>query len=756
MATFPAQVRPASRMSRRTFMAGAAGLTFTVVTGFPRALLAPARAAAIAPNGRTLPVTAWVTLSTDNTVAIVSPAVEMGQGSLTSIPLVLAEELDADWPRVVVIPASPSDEIYGNPGFGHIMYTAGSNAVKGYFDEVRTFGAQVRRVLLENAGRRWGVPLAELSTEPNTVVHPLSGRRMSYGEIAAFAEVPATAPEIQPADLKKPSEFRLIGKDVMRVELPTKVNGSAPYSGNVWLSGMLYGAVLRAPVEGSGPDRIDDATARTIPGIVDIIRLPYGVGVVAQTLPAAFAAKQALKVTWTRAGKAWGFDSEKAAAQYAEAARNLAHKGLMWKKVGDAPAMLADAARVYEGVYLCDYAYHAQMEPLNAVASVSPLGDAVDIWCGTQSQTMAVTAAAKALGVPPQQVRFRGLPLGGGSGILLGGAFGRRGNRDQEFIVDAVLLSRQAKRPVKVQWTREDDVRNGRFRPMTAHFIRAGFDAAGNCIAWYDRIACENTTLYQDPVRFQKAGDQDFIDLFGTGPESYDVPAILIEHLPRDSGVRTASLRGIGFGANKFATEVLMDEIAAKRGMDPAAFRLRLLRKTPRAQEVVRRVIAMSDFHRERPERGLGLAFVDYSGTLIAGVAEVSVDRARGKITVHNFWIAIDPGIAVQPDNIVAQTEGAAVFGLGLALTERITIKDGVVEQNNFNNYEVPRMRDVPPISVDVISTDNPPSGIGQMATPVVAPAVSNAVAALTGARLRRTPMAPDRVVAALSGRGWP
>ena len=737
-------------------MTGAAGLTFTVATGLPRALLAPAQAAAIAPSARKLPVTAWVTLSTDNTVAIVSPPVEMGQGSLTSIPLVLAEELDADWAHVVVIPAFPSDEIYGNPGFGHIMYTAGSNAVKGYFDEVRTFGAQVRRVLLENAGRRWGVPLTELSTEPNTVVHPSSGRRMSYGEIAAFAEVPATAPEIRPADLKKTSAFRLIGKDVMRLELPTKVNGSAPYSGNVWLSGMLYGAVLRAPVEGSGPDRIDDATARTTPGIVDIIRLPYGVGVVAQTLPAAFAAKQALQVTWTRAGKTWGFDSEKAATQYAEAARNLAHKGLVWQKVGDAPAMLAGAARVYERVYLSDYAYHAQMEPLNAVASVSPPGDAVDIWCGTQSQTMAVAAAAKALGIPPEQVRFRGLPLGGGSGILLGGAFGRRGNRDQEFVVDAVLLSRQVKRPVKVQWTREDDVRNGRFRPMTAHFIRAGFDAAGNCIAWYDRIACENTALYQDPVRFQKARDQDFIDLSGTGPESYDVPAILIEHLPQDSGVRTASLRGIGFSANKFATEVLMDEIAAKLGIDPAVFRLRLLKKSPRAEQVVRRVIAMSDFYRKRPARGLGLAFVDYSGTFIAGVAEVSVDRARGNIAVHNLWIALDPGIAVQPDNIVAQTEGAAVFGLGLALTERITIKDGVVEQSNFHNYEVPRMRDVPPISVDVISTDNPPSGVGQMATPVVAPAVSNAVAALTGARLRRTPMTPDRVVAALSDRGWP
>jgi isoquinoline 1-oxidoreductase subunit beta len=650
----------------------------------------------------------------------------------------------------------PSDALYGNPGFGHIMYTAGSSTITGYFDEVRRFGAEVRRVLIDNAARHWHLPADELSTEPNTVVHAKSGRRLSYGDIAAFAELPAAAPEIGPADLKRPSAFRLIGKDVMRVELPTKVNGSAPYSGNVWLPNLLYGAVLRAPVEGSAPDKIDDAAARAMPGVVKIVRLPYGVGIVATTLPVAFAAKQALDVTWTRAGAAWGFDSEKAAESYVKAARTRTRPGLLWRKAGDASAAFAAAARIYEGAYLCDYAYHAQMEPLNAVASVSSDGRTADIWCGSQSETMAVAAAAKALGIPEDRVRLHGLPLGRGSGILLGGGFGRRGNRDQDFVVDAVFLSKAVQRPVKVQWTREDDVHNGRFRPMTAHFVRAGFDAAGNCTAWHDRVASENTTLYQDPIRFAKAKNQDFINMSGTGPEGYDVSAVLVEQLPQRSGVRTASLRGIGFDANKFATEVLIDEIATQRSVDPAALRLRLLGKNSRAQAVVRRVIERSEFQRKRTGRGLGLAFVSYSGTLIAGVAEVSVDRTSGKITTHNLWFAVDPGIAVQPDNVAAQIESAAIYGLGLALTERITLVNGVVQQNNFTDYQVPRMRDVPEIYVDVLSTDNHPTGVGQMATPVVAPAISNAVAALTGARLRRTPMTPDRVMAALHGKAWP
>src|SRR5438105_9953597 len=321
--------------TRREFMVGAAGLTFTVLMDGCAAMRTEERSAgaalASAPAGGAKTVNAWASLAQDGTVYIVNPAVEMGQGSQTAIPLIIAEEMDADWSRVVIVPAAPDDKIYGNPGFRGLMYTAGSATVTGYWDSVRVFGAQVRRVMMQNAARIWNVPLAELSTEPSTVVHAKSGRRMSYGDIAAVAELPAVAPAIKPEELKKPSEYRLIGKDVMRVELPSKVDGTAQYSIDVQLPGMLYGAMLRGPVEGAAPQSIDDAGSRAIPGVVRIVRMPFGVGVVAETPWAAFDAKDALKVTWDRGresagdvrSRAFAHDSDKAIAVYASAAKDL-------------------------------------------------------------------------------------------------------------------------------------------------------------------------------------------------------------------------------------------------------------------------------------------------------------------------------------------------------------------------------------------------------------------------------------------------
>src|ERR1700704_5098023 len=293
-----------TRLSRRQIMTGAAGLTFAIALGAPRR----ARAGVLAGARRGKALSPWVSIAEDGTITLMSPATEMGQGSMTSLPLIIAEELDADWQKVRIIPAPPNPAIYGNPAFGGVMmYTAGSNAVTAYFRPLRTFGAQVRRVLLNNAAKHWGVPLDELTTEPSVVVHAKSGRRLTYGELAAFAEIPAEPPEIKPEDLKKPTQFRLIGKDVMRIELPSKVNGSATYSIDVQVPGMLYGAVLRAPVEGSAPHRIDDAKAKAVPGVTAVVRLPHGVGVIAETAWAAFSGRQAMieSVTWTRTGTAW-------------------------------------------------------------------------------------------------------------------------------------------------------------------------------------------------------------------------------------------------------------------------------------------------------------------------------------------------------------------------------------------------------------------------------------------------------------------
>ena len=727
-------------INRRRMMVGAAGFTFGVVVGVPSPFWFDSGAAQAA--GKDVTINPYVTISTDGIISIMSPAAEMGQGSLTALPLIIAEDLDADWGKVRVVPSPASDAIYGNPQFGNLQYTAGSATVTGYYRNLRMFGAQVRQVLLDNAARQWGVPVGELATEPSMVVHAKSGRRLSYGEIAAFAEVPAKAPEIKPAQLKKTSEFRLIGKDVQRVELPGKVNGTAQYSIDVQLPGMLYGTILRAPVEGSAPEKIDDTAARAIEGVIRTVRLPFGVGVLAETPWAAFKAKSALKVTWSRNAKAWGYSDTAAYQPFAAAARDLTRAGLAWEKVGDAPAALAQAQTVVEGEYRCDYAYHAQMEPLNSVASVSPAGDAVEIWCGTQSQTMAVTAAAKVLGIPNERVTF--------NGMLLGGGFGRRGHRDEEFVVDSVLMSKAAKKPVKVLWSREDDVKNGRFRPLYAHYLRAGLDGAGHIVALHQRIACDQVLAFQDPVRNASSKGLDNIAMRGSELKTYDIPHRLAEQISQDTGIRTSSLRAIGVGPNKFASEVFLDEVAVKRGIDPVALRLELLKNTPRGRDVVEAVAKMADWGRKREGRGLGFAYCDYSGTQLGAVIEVSVERASGQIRVHHVWLTIDPGIAVQPDNVIAQTESSIVYGLGLALTERITLNDGVVVQSNFYDYQVPRMRDVPEMHIKLMVTDNHPTGAGQMATPLIAPAIANAVYQLTGVRIRRTPMLASQVKQAL------
>jgi isoquinoline 1-oxidoreductase beta subunit len=727
-----------SALSRRQVMVGAAGFSFALA--LDRATLSAALAADAADRS----LSPWVSIAPDGTITILSAATEMGQGSMTTLPLILAEELDADWSMVRIVPAPTLDAIYGNPGFGGMMYTAGSNAVTSYFKPLRIFGSQVRKILLDNAASKLGVPVEELTTAASVVMHARSGRRLSYSDIATFAEVPGQAPEIKPEALKRTSDFRLIGRDVMRVELPQKINGSAQYSIDVQVPDMLYGAVLRAPVEGASPVDFAEAGVKAIAGVVAVVRLPWGVGIVAETPWAGFAARQAVadSVSWSSTGKGWGFDSDRGLEGFAAIARASDAPATDWFKLGDVRAEMPKAASTFEAEYRCDYAYHAQMEPLNAVASVSIAGDAAEIWCGTQSQTMAQEAAAKVLGITRDKVKLHDM--------LIGGGFGRRGPRDMDFLIDAVLLSKAVAKPVKVMWTREDDVHNGRFRPLSAHYLRVGFDASGRILAWQHRLVGDRVTPFADPVRYEKSGKKDFILMLGADVRGYDVPHQLVEQVYQDTGMRTAPLRGISFTANKFATETFIDEIALKRGSDPLLFRLELMSKAPRARNVLSRVAQMADWNRKRADHGLGVAYIDYSGSQLAAVVEVSVDRRSGQIKVHGVWCTIDCGVAVQPDNVVAQTESSTVYGLGLALSERITMRNGVIEQANFYDYLVPRSHNVPPMHIEVVQTDNHPTGVGQMATPLIAPAISNAVMQLTGVRLRHTPFTPDRVKKAL------
>ena len=726
-----------SHINRRDLLrTSAAGLSFAfTLAADPRALIAEA-VAADAP----LSASAWITIATDGTITIVSPAAEMGQGSFTTLPLIIAEELDADWSKVKpVLPPAWDDKAYGNPAYGGTFQTSASASVHGYFKALRIAGAQARRVLLDAVAAKWNVPAGELSTEPSVVVHKASNRRVTYGEIASFAKAPAELPKIEEKDLKPTASFRLIGKDVPRAELPSKVTGAAKYAQDVQVPGMVYAAVLQSPYFGGAPETVDDSAARKVAGITDVVKLPDGVGVIGTSVEATQAAKALLKVTWGDAPGA-KHDSERALEEFAAVGRDKSREGVPYEKVGDAKAAMAKAKRVFRGEYRTRYVYHAQMEPLSATASVSPDGKSAEIWAGTQGATGLLNQAAALLQTDRAKLTLHQHVLGGG--------FGRRGQ--QEVIMDALRLSKAVGKPVKLVWSREDDLTFGKFRPMTAHHIEAGFDDSGKLVAWYHRIVSESVVAYTAAMAGTRPAPVDRIVMKGSPIPQYPFANKLAEHVIMPGRARLAPWRGVGNGHNAFAAESFLDEIAKDLGKDPIAFRLEIAEGVPRMQHLLRTVSDMSDWKRKRDGTALGVATMVKDDTLAAGVAEVSVDRASGKVKVHNVWVAIDAGIAVQPRNIAAQTEGSIVYGLGHVLREKIVIKDGRVLQSNFTDYEITRMSDVPNIEVKVVSTDNPPTGAGEDGLPVLACAVGNAIATLTGVRLRELPFAPERVRGAL------
>jgi isoquinoline 1-oxidoreductase beta subunit len=407
---------------------------------------------------------------------------------------------------------------------------------------------------------------------------------------------------------------------------------------------------------------------------------------------------------------------------------------------GDAKAAMKGATRVFRGDYRTRYVYHAQMEPLSATASISADGKSAEIWAGTQSPTGLLVQVARLLETDRSKITLHQ--------HLLGGGFGRRSQ--QEVVLDAVRLAKAVGKPVKLVWSREDDIAFGKFRPMTAHHIEAGFDASGKMIAWHHRIVSESVVAYTAAAVGGKPPSVDRIVMKGSPIAQYPIPNKLAEHVIEPGGTRLSPWRGVGNGHNAFAAECFLDEIATELGKDPIAFRLELSEGAPRMQHLLRVVHEMSDWTRKRDGRGLGVATMVKDDTLAAGVAEVSVDRASGKVKVHNVWCAIDAGIAVQPRNLAAQTEGSIVYGLGHVLREQIVIKDGAVQQSNFSDYEITRMSDVPNIEVRVVSTDNPPTGAGEDGLPILACAVGNAIATLTGVRLRELPFSPERVRGAL------
>jgi len=726
-----------TKISRRAFLQTTGALTFSfTIAGQVTKALAQDGAARF---------NAWVSIAADGTITVQVPVAEMGQGAATALPLILAEELDADWSKVSYQWAPPIAKVYGNyhPLFGGAMITAASISTPGYWTSLRLAGAQARRVLLDNVAQQWGVPVSELTTEPSLVVHKASNRKISYGDVVKFAKVPEQPPQMSEADLKKPSQFRLIGRsDIPRTDVPSKTNGSAKYGIDVRLPGMLYASVLEAPYDGAKAAQVNSDEVAKMTGVKRVLSLPFGVAVLADSVHAANKGRSALKVKWDGGSNPnASFDSEKALAEYARNAKDPNAKAMTAFEKGDARSALSGAAKTMEAEYSSVHCYHAQMEPMNCVARVAADGQSAEVWTGTQSNALAAFVASTVLKTTPDKIRVHQ--------HLLGGGYGRRIWPDA--VAQAVVLANITKEPVKLILTREDDLTAARPRPMTYHAIKAGLDGSGNLVAWHHRLVSENVDAVAAPPRFKATGGKDVIGWRGLEQPFYGVPNMLAEAVREQRGVRVHAWRGIGSGYNKFVSESFLDEIANATGKDPLALRLELTKDHPRAQQVIKAVAEMADWKKPRgKDRALGIAFSDYHESFSAGIAEVSLDRKTGRIKVHNYWIAGDAGIVVQPENAHAQLESAVVYGLGSALTEELTYKDGAVQQSNFHNYQLIRMSDMPQIHTKVIVTDNAPTGLGELGVPTVAPAIGNAVFKLTGKRLRQLPMSASRVSAAL------
>jgi len=712
-------------LSRRSFLVSTGA--FSVAVAFGPALDTASAAAPFNPN-------AWVTIGEDNIVTIVAPMVEMGQGVRTSLPLILAEDLDADWNRVRISATPDNDQIYGNPIFNNQLTTVGSFSVTGYYEKLRLAGAQARKILIANAAAAWNVPADELTTEPGMVVHAKSNRKISYGDIAKNATVPDPLPEVTKADLKPSSQFRLIGRDAGRVDVPSKVNGTAQYGIDVQLPSMLYATVLFPQVQYEKAEQIDDAAAKAVKGVIKIVPLPSGVGVIAETIEAAMKAKGLLKVTWSKSTPAQAYDDDRVLQDYRAIAADWSQPGVEMVKTGDADEAVKGAATVLAADYFSDHVAHMCMEPLNV--TVKAEDGTIDIWSGNQSPSTMKILGMIVGKTTPDKVHVHTQ--------LLGGGFGRRSDGD-DMVMALILALNVPGKPVKMISNREDDIRNDKLRPLTAQRIEIGLDADNNIVGWRQRIVNESYFARILPPDLVAKIKQDVVS-GGGGEMSYAVANHRVEWVRAARGVDVGAWRGIAAGYTKFAIETMVDEVAALKKMDPLAYRLEMLKGAPRAANVLQHVAAMANYATKRDGRAVGIAYSDALHSHTAVAAEVSVDTNTGEIKVYHLWAAVDPGTAVQPKNIVAQMTSAMTFGLGAALKEQIAIKGGVMQATNFDGYPVLRMSDIPPMDVAVVSTDDPPTGIGEAGVPAVAPAIANAVAQLTGKRLRHLPMTPERL----------
>ncbi len=714
-------------LSRRRFLQGGAGLTL----GFCLPSLALAAGDAKAPLAVFEP-NAFLRIGSDNTVTVFAKHLEMGQGTYTGLATLLAEELDADWQTVHVEGAAADAKRYNNLLMGPIQGTGGSTAMANSWLQMRQAGAAGRAMLVAAAARQWQVPAGEITVDNGLLSHAASLRRATFGELAEAASRESVPGELK---LKGAKDFKLIGKTAKRRDSAAKTNGTAKFTQDVQLPGMLVAVVAHPPQFGATVKAFDASKSLAVKGVVEVVQIPQGVAVLAKDTWSAKLGRDALQVTWDDSA-AFKLGSDEILARYKELAKT---PGLIAKQAGDTAAAFAAPARVVKASYDFPYLAHAAMEPMNCVVQLK--ADSCEVWNGEQFQTVDQGNIARLFGLKPEQVKLNML--------YAGGSFGRRASTQSDYLLEAAHIVKAIKGrvPVKLVWLREDDMRGGYYRPLFHHALEAALDGSGKLVGWKHRLVGQSILAGSPFEAMMVKNGIDHVSVEGAANLPYAIPNLTVDlHTPSDIGVPVLWWRSVGSSHTAFSTEAFLDEVAAAAGKDPLALRLELLAAQPRHLGVLKLAAAQAGWDKPLKKgkagqrRGRGIAVHESFNSVVAQVAEVTVGK-DGSLKVDRIVCAVDCGTAINPDNIRSQVEGGIGFALSAVLHGEITLKEGRVEQGNFDAYAPLRIGEMPKVEVHIVPSAAPPTGIGEPGVPPVAPAVANAIAAAIGKRVHRLPI---------------
>jgi isoquinoline 1-oxidoreductase beta subunit len=671
---------------------------------------------------------AWLKILPDNSVIVVVNKSEMGQGVSTSLPMIIADELDADW-KNVRIETAPAGDQYKDPVWGS-QSTGGSSSIRHMYEPLRMAGAAAREMLLTAASQEWGVPVTECAVQQGRVKHIKGNRTLTYGNLSERA---SKIPVPQKPALKKESQLRYIGTAVPRLDMHDKVNGKAMFGIDAFVPDMLYAAIARPLAYGASPAAFDKDAAQQVTGVRNVVPIRSGIAVCADTLDAAWKGRDALKTGWQNAVSP-EMSNESLEKDFIG---RFDSKGIIARNDGEAAAALNKAAKKVEATYVLPYLSHATMEPMNCTARVG--SDGCDIWAPTQNQTGVQALAVKLTGLKPEQVHVHTMFLGGG--------FGRRFETD--FVEEALTLSMSTGKPVKLIWKREEDMQHDFYRPMNISRIAGALDDLGRVTAWSHKIVCPSIFARVFPAMMKNGIDQAAVE--GLENLEYDIPNIAVEWMRMDTAVPVGFWRSVGSSHNAFTVESFIDELAHAAKKDPLDFRIGMLKKHPRAQRVLQVAAEKAGWGKPLTKgQARGIAYHLSFNSYVAEVAEISVNKKDGNVKVHKVTCAVDCGSVVNPAIVQAQMMGGIIMGLSAALKEKIEFAKGGVRSENFADYELLRMGEAPDVDVHIVKSGEKLGGIGEPGVPPIAPAVANAVFTATGARIRQLPMKPDAVLAAM------